>query len=70
MMDRKYVEVKPGYSHDGIIGVVLVSDGKISDLVPHESEVVVGGMQRFEEGWACGEEGHVLDIGVVLLFHR
>ena len=64
---REEVEVEARDAHDGVVGEALVGDQGVGDLVPVEGEVVVGRAERLEEGGAGGEEGDVLDVGVVLL---
>ena len=66
-MERQHVEIEACYTHDRIVGVVLISDCKVGDLVPHKSEVVVGGMERFEEGGTCRKEWDILNVRIVLL---
>lgn len=66
-MHRERIKIEARYSHDRVIGVVLVSNGKVGDLVPHKGEVIVGGMDRFHEGWTRGEEWHILNVRIVLL---
>lgn len=59
------VEVEAGDGHDGVVGVGLVADGEVGEGVPDVGEVVVGGVEGLEEGGGGGEEGDVLDVGVV-----
>jgi len=59
------VEVESSDSHDGVVGVLLVWDQDCTCFVPDESEVVVGGFDVAELGWASSEQGSVLNIGVV-----
>ncbi len=68
VMKREYVEVEARHTHDRIVGIVLVGHCKVGDLIPHKSEVVVGGMNRFEERRTCGEEWYVLEVRIVLLY--
>ena len=60
------VEVEAGDAHDGVVGVFLVGYEEGRGRVPGEGEVVVGGVQRVEEGRAGDEERDVLDVRVVL----
>ena len=61
------VEVEAGEGHDGVVGVFLVGEHEGAGGVPGEGEVVVGAVEVGEEGGRGGEEGGVLDVGVVVL---
>lgn len=62
------VEVEAGDAHDGVVSVFLVGDEEVGGLVPGEDEaVVVAGDNGCEEFGGGGEEGDVLDVGVVFL---
>jgi hypothetical protein len=47
----------------------LVGYKEFGGAVPDEGEVVVAGMEGFEEGRGGGKEGDVLDVWVVLLMN-
>ena len=67
MVDRENVKVEASDTHHWIVGVFLVSDGKVCKRIPYKSEVVVCGANRLEEGRAGGEERNILDVWVVFL---
>lgn len=68
---RKEIEVEASNAHDGVVGVLLVGDKGVGNGIPDKGEaVVIAGTKRAEEGRACGEERHVLDIRIVLLDER
>lgn len=64
---REEIEVEASDSHDGVVGILLVGDEEVGGGVPNKGEVVVAGVDRLEEGGGSGEEGDVLNIGVVFL---
>lgn len=64
---REEVEVEARHAHDGVVRVLLEGDEEVGGGVPDEGEVVVGGEDAAEKGGRGGEEGDVLDIGVVFL---
>ena len=41
VVNREYVEVEASYSHDRVVGVLLILDSNVGDFVPCEGEVVV-----------------------------
>lgn len=45
VMHGEHVQVEPCDGHDGIVGVVLISDGIVGDFIPRKREVVVGGTE-------------------------
>ena len=61
------VEVEAGKGHDWVVGVFLVGEEEGAGGVPGEGEVVVGAVEVGEERGRDGEEGGVLDVGVVVL---
>lgn len=68
MQPGEEVEVEAGDAHDGVVGVFLIGDEEVGGFVPGEDEaVVVGGDDGLEEFGRGGEQGDVLDVGVVLL---
>ena len=66
MAPGEHVEVEASDAHDGVVGVGLVRDGESGELVEEVGEVVVRGVEVAEEGGGGGEEGDILDVGVVL----
>jgi hypothetical protein len=68
MGQRKKVEVEAGEEHDGVVQPFLESDHKVGGAVPYElKSVVICALDRFEVSGSGGEEGDVLEIGVVFL---
>ena len=63
---RQGIEVEARQSHDGVVCVFLVGDEEVGGGVPDEGEVIERAENRFHVCGGCGEEGHVLEIGVVL----
>ncbi len=51
VVDGEDVEVEAGDSHDWVVGVLLVLDGKVGKSVPDESEVVICRAKRPEKAW-------------------
>lgn len=64
---REEVKIEARDAHDGVVRVCLEGDEEVGGGVPDEGEVVVRGEDAAEEGGRRGEEGDVLDIGVVFL---
>lgn len=68
MQPRQHVEVETSHGHDGIVHVVLDGNKDLARSVPDKLEAfVVRGNDGLEELGADGEEGYVLDIGIMLL---
>ena len=67
MAPGQHVEVEARDAHDGVVGVTLVAHGEVGEGAPVEGEVVVGRVRGFELGRAGRKEGHVLNVGVVVL---
>lgn len=71
MQPGEEVEVEAGDAHDRVVGVFLVGNENVGGGIPGEDEaVVVGGDDGFEEFRGGGEEGNVLDVGVVFLLEE
>ncbi len=46
---REEIEVEAGDAHDGVVGVMLVLNRIVGGFVPDEGEIVVAGVDGFEE---------------------
>jgi len=65
------VQVEPRNRHDGVVVVLLNRNQDICSFIPEEDEAsVVGGFDGAEEGWGCGEQRSILDIGVMFLLFQ
>jgi hypothetical protein len=60
------VEVEASNGHDGVVRVLLVGDEEVGGGIPDKGKVVKGAQDGAEVGGRGGEEGHVLEIGVML----
>ena len=60
------VEVEAAEGEDRVVEIVLVADGAAGKEVVVHDAFVVGGTQGGEEPVRDGEEGHMLDVRVVL----
>ena len=60
------VEVEATEGEDGVVEVLLVADDEAGKEVVVHDALIVGGTEGGEEAVGDGEEGHVLDVGVVL----
>ena len=67
MQPREQVQVEAGDAHDRVVCVLLIRHHELGHGVPGKGKVVVARVNGLEEAWACGKEGDVLDVGVVLL---
>ena len=68
MAEGEEVEVETGNSHDGIVGVALILHSVVGEGVPGEGEIIVSGVEGFEERGRSSEEGDILNVRVVFLF--
>lgn len=59
------VEIEAAEGHDGVIEVVLVADGEFGKGVVCHDAIVIGAAEGGQEAVGDGEEGHVLDVGVM-----
>ena len=66
MVEGEDVKIEACDSHDGVVCVFLVLDGKFGEAVEDEGEIVVGRTYRLEEGGTSAEERDILDVGVVM----
>lgn len=68
MQPRQKIEVEASNAHDRVVRVLLIGNEGVCHGVPDKDEaIIVGGTDRPKEGRACGEEGDVLNIRIVLL---
>lgn len=67
MVNREIVEIEAGEPHDRVVCILLPAYGDICCLVPDEGEVVVAGMDRFEEGRTSSEQWNILNVWIMLL---
>ena len=65
MTPAENVKVESSDGHNGVVGVFLVWYQDSTGFIPDEREVVVGGFDVAELGWAGSEKRSVLNIGIM-----